>query len=101
MNTRSVVALWLILSSPLLAPADNISRSAVVKFNTACARCHEGECSGRLSFSSGSSATLGHVRRYLPESTPADADELYAILKHVKVDCAHYPLPDSAPINGK
>lgn len=100
-NVRSAIAVWMALSSPLLAQADNISRPAVVKFNTVCTRCHEGECSGRLSFSSGPSATQGHIWRYFPEATPADASELYAILKYVKVNCAHYPLPDSVPIKGE
>lgn len=77
-----------------------VSRATVVKFNTMCARCHEGECSGRLSFSSGVAGAQGHVRRYIPSSSPLEVEELFAILKYTKEDCAHYPLPDAIPANG-
>lgn len=77
-----------------------VSRATVVKFNTTCARCHEGECSGRLSFSSGVAGAQGHVRRYIPSLSPLEVEELFAILKYTKEDCAHYPLPDAAPANG-
>lgn len=77
-----------------------VSRSTAVKFNTVCTRCHEGECSGRMSFSSGVAATLSHVRRYLPSSSPLEVEELFAILKYTKELCAHYPLPDATPANG-
>ena len=46
-----------------------VSRATAVKFNTVCTRCHEGECSGRVSFSSGVAATRSHVLRYLPSSS--------------------------------
>ncbi|PWB57030.1 MAG: hypothetical protein C3F18_04640 [Nitrosomonadales bacterium] len=75
-------------------------RAGVVKFNTMCARCHEGECSGRLSFSSGVAAAGGHVRRYIPSSSPLEVEELFAILKYTKEACSHYPLPDAAPADG-
>ncbi|MFH2212077.1 MAG: hypothetical protein ABIJ01_10605 [Pseudomonadota bacterium] len=75
-------------------------RATVVKFNTVCAHCHEGQCSGRLSFSSGVAAAQGHVRRYIPSSSPLEVEELFAILKYTKEECAHYPLPDTAPADG-
>ena len=77
-----------------------VSRATTVKFNTVCTRCHEGECSGRLSFSSGVAATRSHVRRYLPSSSSLEVEELFAILKYTKEHCAHYPLPDAVPANG-
>lgn len=80
--------------------AAEVSRATAVKFNTVCTRCHEGECSGRLSFSSGVAATRSHVRRYLPSSSPLEVEELFAILKYTKELCAHYPLPDAVPANG-
>lgn len=95
-----VVALAVVSLVQVQANAEEVSRAAVVKFNTVCARCHEGECSGRLSFSSGVEATHGHVRRHLPSSTPLEVAELFAILKFTKEDCAHYPLPDAVPTNG-
>ena len=80
--------------------AAEVSRATAVKFNTVCTRCHEGECSGRLSFSSGVAATRSHVRRYLPSSSSLEVEELFAILKYTKELCAHYPLPDAVPANG-
>lgn len=77
-----------------------VSRATAVKFNTVCTRCHEGECSGRLSFSSGVAATRSHVRRYLPSSSSLEVEELFAILKYTKELCAHYPLPDAIPADG-
>lgn len=79
--------------------AAEVSQATVVKFNTVCTRCHEGECSGRLSFSSGDAATRSHVRRYLPSSSSLEVEELFAILKYTKEFCAHYPLPDAIPAN--
>ncbi|GAO35513.1 histidinol-phosphate aminotransferase [Sulfuricella sp. T08] len=80
--------------------AAEVSRATTVKFNTVCTRCHEGECSGRLSFSSGVAATRSHVRRYLPYSSSLEVEELFAILKYTKEHCAQYPLPDAVPANG-
>jgi len=80
--------------------AADMSRATVVKFNTICTLCHGGECSGRLSFSSGVEAAKGHVRRYIPSSSPLEVEELFAILKYTKENCAHYPLPVAAPADG-
>jgi hypothetical protein len=80
--------------------AAEVSRATVVKFNTVCTRCHEGECSGRLSFSSGVAAARSHVRRYLPSSSSLEVEELFAILKYTKELCTYYPLPDAIPANG-
>lgn len=79
--------------------AAEVSRATAVKFNTVCTRCHEGECSGRLSFSSGVAATRSHIQRHLPSSS-LEVGELFAILKYTKEHCAHYPLPDAIPTNG-
>jgi hypothetical protein len=82
------------------AGAVEVSRATAVKFNTVCARCHEGECSGRLSFSSGVAGAQSHVWRYIPSSSPLEVEELFAILKYTKEYCAHYPLPDAVPADG-
>lgn len=85
---------------PVQAGAAGISRTSAVNFNTVCANCHEGECSGRLSFTSGVAATQGHILRHLPASSPLQVEELFTILKYTKEHCAQYPLPDAAPANG-
>jgi hypothetical protein len=87
------LALAAILACPLsVAAADRIPIEAVVAFNTQCARCHEGECSGRLSFHLGEDAADEHIRRYsgaLPLETVRHLGEL---LRYMKVQCAFYPL---------
>lgn len=96
---RSILLVAALLAGAQVGAAD-VSATTVVKFNTVCARCHEGECSGRLSFSSGVAATQGHVRRHLPGASPLEVEELFAVLKYTKEHCSHYPLPDSVPAGG-
>ncbi len=57
-----------------------------------CANCHEGECSGRLSFNSGASAAANHVRRYLDNVSEKQLDALYAVLRFTKEHCHVYPV---------
>jgi hypothetical protein len=91
---NSHIALAAILACPLgLAASDPIPIESAVAFNTQCARCHEGECSGRLSFHLGEDAADEHIRRHggaLPLETVRDLNEL---LRYMKVQCAFYPLP--------
>lgn len=96
------IAMLLAVAALACAPVDaaEVSRASVVKFNTVCASCHEGECSGRMSFSSGVAAAQGHVRRYLPSASSLDVEELFALLKYTKERCAYYPLADAIPANG-
>jgi hypothetical protein len=75
------------------------SRTAFVDFNTQCARCHEGECSGRLSFSSGSEAAANHLRRYLGTVSEGEIQQLYALLRYTKEDCRIYPFQSTAAPN--
>jgi hypothetical protein len=89
-TTHSLLAA-LSLALPLLAQAEPPSRKSFVDFNTQCARCHEGECSGRLSFSSGSEGAANHLRRYLGELTEAEINELYGLLRYTKEKCQIYP----------
>lgn len=83
-----------------VAAAEEIPRSAVIRFNTVCANCHEGECSGRLSFQSGVDAARGHMERYLGTITGTDADALFALLRHTKEHCTHYPAAAESPAGG-
>ena len=86
------VAFVLALAATAVQAAD-IAPAAVVRFNTVCAHCHEGECSGRLSFGSGAAAAGGHMERYLGAVPAAEAAELFALLKYTKEHCRQYPLP--------
>jgi hypothetical protein len=78
---------------PFAAAAQTFDAGAVLRFNTICARCHEGECSGRLTFSSGPEAAFDHIRRYTGAVEPEIARQLYALLAYMKHRCAYVPLP--------
>ena len=81
--------------------AEPIPAASVVRFNTVCANCHEGECSGRLSFHTGAHEARGHMQRYLGNITDREAENLFGLLRYTKEQCAYYPLaspikPDQA-----
>ena len=76
-----------------LAPAHS-----VVRFNTVCANCHEGECSGRLSFHHGPEAARGHMQRYLGPISDEDVRFLFAVLRHTKEACGQYPVSAGVPV---
>jgi hypothetical protein len=82
------------------ANAADIPLATAVHFNTVCARCHEGECSGRLTFDLGHQAASNHMRRYAGEVTPEVQRDLYALLSYMKRSCAYLPLAVEAPRNG-
>ena len=82
------------------AAGDEIPQSAIVRFNTVCANCHEGECSGRLSFHSGAAAARQHMQRYLGPIVDADVVAFFGLLRYTKENCAHYPQPGPIPASG-
>ena len=67
---------------------------AVVIFNTVCAKCHEAQCSGRLSFGESLEQASGHITRYYDQASGKKwlQKELFNILNHMKVKCAYYPM---------
>lgn len=86
-----LVLVGLVSSFPVLAE-DQFSREAVLRFNTVCAHCHEGQCSGRLSFALGPEATYNHIRRFTGDVPDAQALELNEVLGYMKRHCAYAPL---------
>ena len=74
----------------------DISTKTAVIFNTLCAKCHEGECSGRLSFDSDSQAASSHIKRYAEEKnlSKGDTKEFFTLLEHMKKECALW-MPDN------
>ena len=84
--------LWLIP-----AQAADIPLGTVVRFNTLCATCHEGECSGRLSFDLGIQATENHIRRHAGDVTQNVWRDLARLLAHTKQACAYYPMAVDIP----
>lgn len=84
----------MLIATPLGAQqADPAAIAAIVQFNTVCSNCHEGECSGRMSFNTGAATAHGHIERHLGVPTSdVQAAALFAMLRHVKETCSHYPV---------
>ena len=84
----------IILILPLFVFAsDTITVKSTVIFNTACARCHEGECSGRMSFHLPEEAANQHIRRHGGDLSLSDIRHLFKLLRYMKEECSFYPLP--------
>lgn len=91
-----------LIGTPFCASAAGVEipQQAIVRFNTVCANCHEGECSGRLSFQSGAAAARQHMQRYLGQIADADVAAFFALLRYTKENCAHYPRSGRIPDRG-
>jgi len=79
------------------AQAADIPLATVVRFNTLCATCHEGECSGRLSFDLGIQASENHIRRHAGDVDQNVWRDLARLLAHTKQACAYYPMAVDIP----
>jgi len=105
-NSRFLLLLATVL--PFLQPASACAQTpdpallaAVIQFNTMCSNCHEGECSGRMSFNSGEAAARSHIERHLGRPTSdAHIATLFGMLSHVKETCRHYPVVPIRPATG-
>lgn len=91
---RHILAvLCLVTAPPLSGDETKLTLESTVIFNTDCARCHEGECSGRMSFHLPPEEADQHIRRHGGELPEAQVRELYDLLRYMKEECAFYPLP--------
>lgn len=88
-----LVLVVLLMDQGVLAAPDDPSIESVVAFNTQCARCHEGECSGRMSFQLAEGAADEHIRRYGGDMSMETVRDLGALLRYMKERCAFFPLP--------
>lgn len=70
---------------------------ATIRFATSCAACHEGECSGRLSFTRQPRVAFDHIRRYAGPANDELAQQLYETLEQMKSDCSYPPLQAPDP----
>lgn len=97
MNPRHKIihcAFLALLSVPPLVSAEGSPTvESTVLFNTACSRCHEGECSGRMSFQLPREEADQHIRRHGGALPEAQVRELYDLLRYMKEECAFRPLP--------
>ena len=93
-----IVAFYLVPGS-VSATEDEAFTESVVIFNTICAKCHEAQCSGRLSFDDSSDASVNHIVRYYGDVSEKKwlQKELFVILNHMKEKCAYYPMPAPIP----
>lgn len=73
-------------------PAAATTPTATVRFGTSCAHCHEGECSGRLSFAQDPEAAFAHIRQYAGPTDDELARQLSATLARMKSDCRYPPM---------
>ena len=85
---------------PAFALEDKAFTESVVIFNTICAKCHEAQCSGRLSFSEAFEASNSHILRYYGPAAGKQwlQKELFDILNYMKGRCAYYPIQAPIPL---
>ncbi len=67
-----------------------ISTKTAVIFNTLCAKCHEGGCSGRLTFHNSQSTATNHIKRYSNNTQlkENELNEFFTLLNYMKKECA-------------
>ncbi len=87
-----LAAVAILAARSALAAPEGISIESAVVFNTRCARCHEGECSGRLSFHLQADAADEHIRRHGGALALETVRNLGELLRYMKERCAFFPL---------
>lgn len=95
-----IAVLSLLAFPPTAGAQPPPSIATIVEFNTVCSDCHAGECSGRLSFGSGPAAARAQIERYLGNTHEIPIAALFAMLRHVKETCSHYPMVPLRPATG-
>ena len=91
---------FLLLVSPLFAVEDKASTESVVIFNTICAKCHEAQCGGRLSFDESFEVSASHILRHYGQAYGNKwlQKELFDILNYMKGKCAYFPMQVTVPL---
>jgi hypothetical protein len=89
-----------LLIPPALAEEDKGFTESVVIFNTICSKCHEAQCSGRLSFDEAFEKSTSHILRYYGRASGKQwlQKELFDILNYMKGKCAYYPMQALVPL---
>lgn len=95
-----LLSLFLLIPSPAFSKEDTAFTESVVIFNTICAKCHEAQCSGRLSFDEAFEKSTGHILRYYDQASGKQwlQKELFDILNYMKERCAYYPMQSPVPL---
>jgi hypothetical protein len=91
--------LFLIAAGWVQGEQEETFTESVVIFNTICAKCHEAQCSGRLSFKDALDASTSHIVRYYGDASGKRwlQEQLFVILNHMKEKCAYYPMDMPVP----
>jgi len=89
---KKFISVFFILIASLLYCEDKVEEitlKSCVTFNTLCSKCHEGQCSGRLSFNTGSRSASNHIRRYSDDSNISknEIEEFFTLLNFMKKEC--------------
>jgi hypothetical protein len=94
-----ILVISLLFAESILAAEDEAFTESVVIFNTICAKCHEAECSGRLSFDEAFEASSAHIVRHYGEASGKKwlQKELFILLNHMKEKCAYYTMQVPVP----
>ena len=89
----------LLIPYDAFAVEDEPFRESVIIFNTICAKCHEAQCSGRLTFGDAYEASTSHIIRHYGQASEKKwlQKELFSILNHMKENCAYYPMTVPVP----
>lgn len=90
-RSRFAALLLLLISS--YGHAEIVSSRHWALFNTACARCHEAQCSGRLSLGQDDARSRAHVERYAGNLTDDLHQQLFSYLQHMKEFCGFAAIP--------
>ena len=93
-----LVAFYLFIGSVCSAENEAFTESVVI-FNTTCSKCHEAQCSGRLSFDGAFEVSTDHILRHYGAASGKQwlQQELFEILNYMKGQCAYYPMQPAVP----
>ena len=99
MNLKVVSTLFFLIFTTFLYSAqklEDVTLKSAVTFNTLCAKCHEGQCSGRLAFDIGSEVASSHIKRYSDDESISkdEIKEFFTLLNYIKKECLLY-MPDN------
>lgn len=90
-RTSLIVVILLLVLNSTAAGAEVSSSQHWAMFNTVCARCHEAQCSGRLSL--GDAQSRAHVERYAGRLSDELHQQLVIYLQHMKEFCGFAAIP--------
>lgn len=91
MTWATILLAILIISPSFVFATDDIQIRSAIIFNTSCARCHEGECSGRMTFHLPKRSAEQHIHRHGGELSKETSEQLFELLRYMKEECRFYP----------